>query len=123
MGGKHTPSVIMDLINANCNFVKASSLLDSVDMADFRPALLNFMATVTPNSDVQLDILRNFDEHVNKLSITQTFAPSSDMPEFHVSEVPDAVNPVKAKLAYTQIPNQQGDATELHLVWKVCLRS
>ncbi|KAG5219773.1 Fungalysin/Thermolysin Extracellular metalloproteinase [Salix suchowensis] len=34
------------------------------------------------------------------------------------TNVPDTVNPVKARLAYVQVPNKASDSTELNLVWK-----
>ena len=38
-------------------------------------------------------------------------------PSFTVENVPDAVNPVKGRLAFVQVPT--GDTTTLQLVWKV----
>lgn len=115
------------LLNSNCRFLDLPSHLATDDVADFRPALLKFMVTATPSSDVAGDILDNFDHYMTSMTITPTshFAPSggSQNVEFSVARVPDTVNPVKAKLAYIQVPAQTGDVTELHLVWKVRLIS
>lgn len=111
------------LLDTNCRILDLPSNYDSDDVADFRSALLQFMATATPDPELAMDILRNFDEHKQSLSVAPVthFAPSpgAQHVEFTVGNVPDAVSPVKAKLAYIQIPNEEGDNTELHLVWKV----
>ncbi len=106
----------------SCSLTSLPEGFVSDDIADFRPALLAFMANATPKPDVADDILNNFDSHKDAMEVTPTHHFTSDEAalEFVVDNVPDAVNPVKAKLAYTQIPNEAGDSTELHLVWKVC---
>lgn len=110
------------LLESNCRFLDLPSHMATDDVADFRPALLKFMATATPSSELAGDILNNFDHYMKGMTITPVthFAPShgSQQLEYSVGHVPDAVNPVKAKLAYIQVPNQAGDDTELHLVWK-----
>jgi len=110
------------MLKSNCEIFDLPPHLNSEDMADFRPALLKFMATATPKSDLASDILKNFNKHRDGMSITPVthFAPSNGEQhiEFTVDNVPDAINPVKAKLAYIQVPNKAGDNTELHLVWK-----
>jgi len=131
MGQATMPSThdLEHMLDSNCQIFDLPSHLNSEDMADFRPALLKFMATATPKSEVASDILKNFNKHMENMSITPVthFAPSSGEQriEFTVDQVPDAINPVKAKLAYIQVPNKAGDNTELHLVWKVstCTRS
>ncbi|KAF8151674.1 extracellular elastinolytic metallo proteinase [Crassisporium funariophilum] len=106
----------------NCEIFDLPSSFNSDDMSDFRPALLKFMATATPDPRVASDILNHFSKHTEAMDITPVhhFAPTNgEHPvEFTVDNVPEAVNPVKAKLAYIQVPNEAGDATELHLVWK-----
>lgn len=110
------------LLESNCRFLDLPSHLATDDETDFRPALLKFMMTATPSSSVAGDILDNFDHYMKTMTFTPVshFAPSggSQQVEFSVGHVPDTVNPVKAKLAYIQVPNQAGDDTELHLVWK-----
>jgi extracellular elastinolytic metalloproteinase len=115
-------SALLEHIAAStCALIPLPEEHASDDLVDFRPALLTFMANATPNSEVANDILNNFESHKEAMEITPThhFAPGESPIEFVVGNVPDAVNPVKAKLAYTQIPNEAGDSTELHLVWKV----
>ncbi|THV02027.1 hypothetical protein K435DRAFT_654195 [Dendrothele bispora CBS 962.96] len=92
----------------------------AADPADLRPALLQFMIAATPKSNVVNDILGNYDEHLNKMSITGShhFAPTDDPAHLFVDNVPDTVNPVKAHLAYVQVPTEDGRSTELQLVWK-----
>ncbi|KAF8197083.1 extracellular elastinolytic metallo proteinase [Pholiota molesta] len=114
-------SALLEHIAAStCALIPLPEEHASDDLVDFRPALLTFMANATPNSEVANDILNNFESHKEAMEITPThhFAPGESPIEFVVGNVPDAVNPVKAKLAYTQIPNEAGDSTELHLVWK-----
>ncbi|KAG6885176.1 hypothetical protein C0993_005260 [Termitomyces sp. T159_Od127] len=80
------------------------------DIADFRHALLQFMVAATPNDDVVEDILANFDKHLNDMLIeapTGHFAPTSPSANVLVSNVPDTVNPVKARLAYIQVFAQE----------------
>jgi extracellular elastinolytic metalloproteinase len=126
--GQATPSVeiheAQHLLHDNCGLMDFPEHLNADDMSDFRPALLQFMATATPDSDVAGDILNRFAQHKDAMRVSPTshFAPSHDETpiEFTVDNVPDAVNPVKAKLAYIQVPSEDGEKTELHLVWKVC---
>lgn len=107
---------------SNCQTQSHPPSYTNDDPADFRPALLHFMHTATPNSQLSADIRENFQGFVDKMRPTPVhhFAPTEDgnHMEFTVDNVPDAVNPVKAKLAYVQVPNHAGDATELELVWK-----
>ncbi|KAF8906996.1 Fungalysin metallopeptidase-domain-containing protein [Gymnopilus junonius] len=113
---------LQHLLESNCAPVELAEHHFSEDIADFRPALLKFMATATPDPKLALDITDRFEHHRDSMIITPTshFAPSlgEHSVEFTVDNVPDSVNPVKAKLAYIQVPNKAGDMTELHLVWK-----
>lgn len=126
LGGHAPPSrdveELVHIHQSNCDFrLKhefASGLINTSDPADFRPALLQFMIAATPKDDVVTDILKNFDAHIKKMSLSQEFAPSEDGIQFWVDNVPDAVAPVKAKMAYVQMPNKEGKM-ELNLVWKV----
>lgn len=90
------------------------------DLSDLRPALLQFMAIATPKEGVAQDIHNNYDSLLENMSVwsPSTFAPSDDDMTFFVNNVPDTVNPVKAKLAYIQVPNKDETATVLNLVWK-----
>lgn len=127
--GKHSHAKLDELIHvltSNCRF---QDLPDELafhfkDVMDFRPALLQFMVAATPNDDVVNDILGNFDSHMDRMVITPTsaFAPSGGSVEFLVDQVPDAINPVKAKMAYVQVLDVD-DEMQLTLVWKVRLNS
>lgn len=121
-GPSESAEEIQHLINSNCNTPEFAPHHNAEDLEDFRPALLKFMATATPNSAVASNILKNFDQLKDQMTIVPTnhFAPGESPVSFLVDNVPDAVDTVKAKLAYQQVPNKAGDATELHLVWKVC---
>ena len=123
--GKHNNAKLAELTHvftSNCRFqnLPDEPSLRSADIMDFRPALLQFMVAATPEDDVVNDILGNFDSHMNKMVVTPTseFAPPGGSVEFLVDQVPDAVNPVKAKMAYVQVPNGE-DEMQLILVWKV----
>lgn len=108
---------------SNCRFQELPDQLasDFDDIMDLRPALLQFMVAATPKDDVVNRILGNFDSHVDKMVVTPTsHFVSQGSPGFLVDSVPDAINPVKAKLAYVQVPNAEGEM-HLVLVWKVCL--
>ncbi|KAF5319698.1 hypothetical protein D9619_008666 [Psilocybe cf. subviscida] len=119
-GPSESAEEIQHLLNSNCNTPEFAPHHNADDPEDFRPALLKFMATATPNSAVADDILNNFNSHKDRMTVVPTshFAPTETHVSFLVDNVPDAVDTVKAKLAYQQVPNKAGDATELHLVWK-----
>lgn len=119
---ERVPSEVIDAVNHNCQTAFAPPAFSSDDPQDFRPALLHFMHTATPNTQLSADIEANFDEYVAKMEPTSVhhFAPEGNghSIEFHVANVPDTVNPVKAKPAYHQVPNAAGDGTDLELVWR-----
>ncbi|KAJ7186854.1 hypothetical protein C8R46DRAFT_1058231 [Mycena filopes] len=88
---------------------------------DVRAPLLQFMVAATPNDRVVNDILSNYDSHLSQMSEyvdVHHFAPTDEMPSLLVANVPDTVNPVKAKLAYIQVPGKTEDSVHLSLVWK-----
>ncbi|KAH7879431.1 extracellular elastinolytic metallo proteinase [Lentinula edodes] len=89
------------------------------DIGDMRPALLQFMVAATPKAHVVNDILGNYDEHLNKMSVSGVnhFTPEGEQTYLFVDNVPDTVNPVKANIAYIQIPSEDG-SVELVTVWK-----
>jgi len=127
--GTQNPAHLEELnhiAHSNCRFHQVpyelpTSFNAADDIVDFRPALLQFMIAATPKDEVVSDILDNYDAHLNGMVETPThdFAPSGESIEFLVDNVPDTVNPVKARMAYIQVPNKEGDATHLTLVWKV----
>lgn len=121
---KGLPHDLEYMLQSNCEILDLPSSFDGDDVSDCRPALLKFMATATPDSRVASDILNHFSHHKDAMTVTPANYFTSPISgehsvEFTVDNVPDAVNPVKAKLAYTQVPSQDGESTELHLVWKV----
>ena len=122
LGGEHVISEELSHIHDMYCGAEVPSV-SSEDPTDFRPALLKFMATVTPDSELAADIANDSEKYLSNIIIGSTshFAPSGSEAavEFVAGNVPDAINPVKARLAYTQVPNAKGDSTDLHLVWKV----
>jgi extracellular elastinolytic metalloproteinase len=111
---------------SNCAHVNKPYELAEKDSAssgvigDPKRALLQFMIAATPNDQVLQDILARYDHHLtNMISSHEThFVGDHQMMIEHIDNVPDTVNPVKAKLVYVQVP--KGDKTVLNLVWKVC---
>jgi len=85
-----------------------------------RHALLQFMIAATPKGEVVQDIMTRYDEHVANMSSTFVHHFVGDdhtsMMEL-ISNVPDAVSPVKAKPVYVQVP--VGDKTVLVQSWRV----
>ena len=113
------------MLQSNCEIFNHPSSFEGEDVSDCRPALLTFMATATPDSRVASDIRNHFSLHKDAMTVTPANYFTSPIPgehsvEFTVDNVPDTVDPVKAKLAYIQVPSQDGESTDLHLVWKVC---
>nr|GAT56412.1 elastinolytic metalloproteinase Mep [Mycena chlorophos] len=86
---------------------------------DLRSALLQFMVAATPSDHVANDILGNYDAHLSNMVeyVENHFAPSEESTHILVHNVPDTVNPVKATLAYVQVPTKD-DSVRLNLVWK-----
>lgn len=122
--GTHEPIApeAVQNIHDNCATAFDAPSFATDDIMDFRAALLQFMHTATPNSKLSEDIEENFHSYKEKMDITPVNhfdSPNSrNDVEFTVGNVPDTVNPVKAKLMYTQVPNKAGDGTDLQLVWK-----
>lgn len=91
----------------------------SHQLEDARHALLQFMVAATPQEHMVQDILSKYDEYINAMSSTFESRLVGDGVETsieNISNVPDTVAPVKARLAYIQVPH--GDTTVLDLVWK-----
>ncbi|KAF8646606.1 hypothetical protein AX16_007174 [Volvariella volvacea WC 439] len=111
-------AAISHLHNSNCKFQDLP--VGSSDALDFRPALLQFMVAATPNSEVVNDILGNYEQHMEDMHVipTHNFAPDNEQLDILVGNVPDTVNPVKARLAYIQVPNKETGEMGLNLVWR-----
>ncbi|KAJ7764834.1 Fungalysin metallopeptidase-domain-containing protein [Mycena metata] len=109
--------------HSNCRFQQLPLKMaaqGSQDL-DVRAPLLQFMVAATPSDAVVNDILSNYESHLAQMSEyvdVHHFAPSDEMPSLLVANVPDTVNPVKAKLAYIQVPGKDEDSVHLSLVWK-----
>ena len=91
------------MLKSNCEMLNLPSSFDGEDISDCRLALLNFMVTATPDSRVASDILNHFSHHKDAMSASAanhfTSSIGEHSIEFTVDNVPDTVNPVKAKLA------------------------
>ncbi|KAF7760739.1 hypothetical protein Agabi119p4_10148 [Agaricus bisporus var. burnettii] len=112
--------VISHIAESNCAHPQLPASLTS-DSSDFRPALLQFMLAATPNRELAQDITENYQKHIDDMLISDEshFAPGDEATvQFKVDNVPDAVNPAKARLAYIQLPSKLDGAMELQLVWK-----
>lgn len=113
------------LLESNCahtakpyEFAKLDSAAGT-GVGDAKRALLQFMIAATPNEQVLQDIIIHHDEHLSNMASTfenHLVGDHGVMVEY-ITNVPDTVNPVKAKLSYVQVP--KGDKTVLNLVWKV----
>ena len=94
---------------------------DNESIGDPRKALLHFMAVATPHQHVVDDIANRYPEIIDSMSSTVETHLVGDhavLVEL-IDNVPDTVNPVKAKLAYVQVPDIEGESTVLRLVWRV----
>ncbi|RDB19241.1 Extracellular metalloproteinase 10 [Hypsizygus marmoreus] len=97
-----------------------SHLASSIGSSSMKAALLQFMLEATPLQTKRDDILDNYDSHLARMSITvpQSFNPSTRRRTVAITNVPDAVSPVKAYLAYAQVSRAAEASTRLELVWK-----
>jgi extracellular elastinolytic metalloproteinase len=110
----------------NCDHVRSPYELaqrgftKSVDVADPRDALLQFMVAATPHDTVVAEILDKHDQiRENMISWFESHVIGDDygiLVEM-IDNVPDAVSPVKAKPVYIQLPD--GDKTMLMQAWRV----
>ncbi|TFK51601.1 hypothetical protein OE88DRAFT_1659712 [Heliocybe sulcata] len=110
------------LHSMNCAFVDLPADMahksTAAALEDPRHALLQFMVAATPSEEVVQDILAKYDQHLAGMRSTFEAHLVGDLQTMVevIDNVPDAVNPVKAKLAYIQVP--EGGKTVLDLVWK-----
>jgi extracellular elastinolytic metalloproteinase len=112
---------IEHIFQSTCAFFEHSSNLASKEheLDDPRHALLQFMVAATPEEQMVQDILARYDDYID--GMTSTFEPrlvgdGVETPIELINNVPDTTGPVKARLAYIQVPH--GDSTKLDLVWK-----
>ncbi|KAI1789881.1 Fungalysin metallopeptidase-domain-containing protein [Ganoderma leucocontextum] len=114
------------LYDWNCQFVNLPDFMaESPDFAsaedaasgDVTRALLQFMIAATPSEELSAEMLANTAKYLADMGVTfEHHLTGERTPTFTVDNVPDAVNPVKGRLAFVQVPN--GDETALSLVWK-----
>lgn len=109
----------------NCKFVDAPDMLaqdpefsatEDVASGDISRALLQFMLAATPSEDLQQEIMDDPSKFIPKMRVSFEHH-MSEQPFFTIENAPDAVNPVKGRLAFVQVP--EGDSTTLQLVFKV----
>jgi len=109
------------ILESTCEFTGLPDMFVSKDhkLEDPRHALLQFMIAATPEDHMVQDILSKYDEYIDRMSsyMDSNFVGSgAHIPIELIDNVPETVNPVKARLAYVQVPD--GDTTHLDLVWK-----
>jgi extracellular elastinolytic metalloproteinase len=94
---------------------------DDESISDPRKALLHFMAVATPHQHVVDDIANRFPEIIeNMYSTVETHLVGDHAVVMElIDNVPDTVNPVKAKLTYVQVPDIETGSTALRLAWRV----
>lgn len=77
------------------------------------------MIAATPNADMVPEILSKYDHYIDRMSSymdSHFVGGETHVPIEFIDNVPETVNPVRARLAYVQVPD--GDSTHLDLVWK-----
>ncbi|KAL1701153.1 Fungalysin metallopeptidase-domain-containing protein [Schizophyllum commune] len=103
----------------NCLHHDVPHSLADKSKGDIEGALLQFMIAATPNDDLVNDMLARYDDYVSKMSTHPVNSFTADeSSHFVIDNVPDAVNPVKARMAYVQVPTADGRSTILRPVWK-----
>ncbi|KAG7085619.1 hypothetical protein E1B28_003168 [Marasmius oreades] len=97
-----------------------ASIKPATDVSDPRSALLQFMVAATPNHKAVNDILGNYEQYLDKMTLSDLshLVPVDEPSTLFIQEVPESVNPVKAHLAYVQVPSKDGQSVDLNLVWK-----
>jgi extracellular elastinolytic metalloproteinase len=114
---------IEHLHQSNCEHVDMPYNLHSQLSGTFESsshhALLQFMIAATPKSSIVQDILSKYDWFMSRMrsQFTHHLIGTHETTVEMIHNVPDTINPVKAKLAYVQVPH--GTGTALNLVWKV----
>ena len=110
---------LLDHLHAsNCGYLSRQVNHISDDATDPRTAALMFMVAATPSNKLADDLSTKFDTYRSRVGVTPSHSLQEHGPRYLLHNIPDTVNPVKAHLAYIQVP--MGDTTDLKLVWKVC---
>jgi len=105
------------LYSSNCDFLARQVDYTPDNLVDPRTAALSFMIAATPSTTLADDLTANFDNYRSRVDVTPFHHLQENGPHYLLANIPDAVNPVKAHLAYIQVP--KGDTTDLKAVWKV----
>lgn len=103
---------------SNCDFLAREITYTPEDVLDPRTAALMFMIAATPSAAIADMLSTNFDIYRSNVDVTLSHSLQHFGPHYLLNNIPDAVSPVKAHLAYIQVPS--GDTTDLKVVWKVC---
>ncbi|KAF8530045.1 Fungalysin metallopeptidase-domain-containing protein [Hysterangium stoloniferum] len=110
--------LLTHLYDSNCHFLTRGIRSRPEDVNDPRMAAVMFMIAATPSSTLADDIAARLAEYVSRVSLTPSHhLQDNGGPTYTLDGVPDTVNPVKAHMAYIQVPN--GPFTQLKLVWKL----
>ncbi|KAH8105305.1 Fungalysin metallopeptidase-domain-containing protein [Cristinia sonorae] len=117
--------ILSELYEWNCAHVETpfkmtseGKLSTKEDEMYSEQALLQFMIAATPNSGLAQSIIENPSTFIEKMRVTPVhdFSGDNAAPSFVIDNVPDAVSPVKAKMAFVQVPSDE--STTLQPVWK-----
>ncbi|GJJ14215.1 hypothetical protein Clacol_008477 [Clathrus columnatus] len=108
---------LQDVHNTDCHFLKRDMTAYSQGSRDPAAAALMFMMAATPSMSLADDMHSRFHDYLSEVTVIPSNHLRDQAPSFAVQQVPGAVNPVKAHLAYAQVPN--GDRTGLKLVWQL----
>ncbi|KAI0051287.1 extracellular elastinolytic metallo proteinase [Auriscalpium vulgare] len=112
---------IAHLYHSNCESLGAQLVGPDAGAGTFfdpRHALLQFMVAATPKKEVAQDIADRYDEHIANMNswFEHGLVGAVDVQMEVIDNVPDTVNPVKAKPVYIQLPD--GDKTKLVHAWR-----
>jgi extracellular elastinolytic metalloproteinase len=110
-------ALLNHLHSSNCDSLTRQFDHTPHNIADPRTAALAFMIAATPSATLAEDLAANFDAYRSRVDVTPSHHLQDNGPSYVLTNVPDAVNPVKTRIAYIQVPN--GDTTDIKLVWKV----
>jgi len=110
-------TILEHIHTSNCDFLKRNIKASSHNLEDPRTAALMFMIAATPSTSLADDLASRFDEYLSQVSLSPSHHLLDNGPHFELHQIPDTVNPVKAHLAYAQVPS--GDTTSLKMVWKL----
>ena len=111
----------------NCDLAQAPEVLaknagftgeSDASSVDVTHALLQFMVQATPSQELAASMLEDPAQFLSDMRVTFEHHLAGDhTPTFTVDNVPEAVSPVKGRLAFVQVPVD--GASVLKLVWKV----